>query len=65
MISSWASYKCHPYCGYYTNSYYFYTKTHDDKCTVHNSGVTLLVKAMHIFSTKDKNQYMQIYHTLG
>ena len=42
------------YRGYYTNDYYFYTKTYDDKCTVQNSGVTLVAQAMHIFSAKIK-----------
>jgi len=32
------------YHGYSLNDYYFYTKAHDDKCTVQNSGVTLVAQ---------------------
>ena len=41
------------YCGYPTNGYYFYTKAHDDNCTVQSSEVTLVDQSMHVSSTKD------------
>ena len=43
------------YRGYFINDYYFYTKAHDDKCIVQNSGVTLMAQAMHIFSVRQKS----------
>jgi len=42
------------YSGYFTNGYYFYTKTLDDRSTVQNSGVTLVAQEMHISSVKEK-----------
>ena len=41
------------YRGYLTNGYYFYTKAHDNNCTVQNSGVTLVAQSMHISSAED------------
>ena len=42
------------YHRYYTNGYCFYTKEHNDKCTVQNSEVILVVQAKHISSVKNK-----------
>jgi len=43
------------YRGYFTNGYYFYTKAYDYRCTVQNSGVTLVGQSMHIFVPKTIN----------
>jgi len=43
---------------YPTNGYYFYTKEHDNNCTVQNSGVTLVAQSMHIFSCAKGNKPM-------
>jgi len=51
--------------GYSTNGYYFYTKAHNDRCIVQNSGMTLVAQAMHIFSTKDKNSVFVIMSYYG
>jgi len=42
------------YHRYSINGYCFYTKAHDDKYIVQNSGVILVAQEMHISSVKDK-----------
>ena len=41
--------------GYDINHYSFYTKSHDDKISVHNSGVTIDGHSDHFCSASDKN----------
>ncbi len=43
------------YTGYLMNGYTFYTKEHNDRRRMQNSGVTLVAEAMHISSAKDRN----------
>ena len=43
------------YSAYAINGYTFYTKEHDDKSTMQNSGITLVAEAMHISIMKDLN----------
>src|ERR1044072_7468079 len=47
----------HPfsYNGYVINGYTFYTEAQDDRSTMQNSGVTLVARAMHVSSAKDRN----------
>ncbi|GAU23276.1 hypothetical protein TSUD_281710 [Trifolium subterraneum] len=44
--------------GYDINNFSFSTKNQDDKSTVQNSGVMVIVEAMHFSSSKDKNPVM-------
>jgi len=46
------------YSGFATNGYCFHTKSHDNRSTMQNSGVTLVAQAVHISSAKDKKTFI-------
>ena len=53
MVSAWASYGRIVLSWVSYKWLLFYTKAHDNNCTVQNSGVTLVAQSMHISSAKD------------
>ena len=65
MVSAWASDVCLVLSWVFYKWLLFYTKAHDNNCTVQNSEVTLIAQSMHILVPKATNQCLQICQLRG